>query len=486
MAKGGLMAFRDLREFLSALEGRGELLRIRAPVSADLEAAEIADRAVKAGGPALLFENVKGHDVPLAMNLFGTMGRMCLALGVASLDEIGARMVEVIEPEIPSNLIEKLKMLPKLARLADFIPKTVSFAPCQEVVEEDRPSLSFLPVVKTWPGDGGPFLTLPLVFTKDPKTGRRNVGMYRMHVYDETSTGMHWHIHKGGAQHYRGFRRKRERMPVAVALGGDPATIYAASAPLPEDVDEMVFAGFLRKQPVELVRCKTVDIEVPAHAEVILEGYVDPDELRTEGPFGDHTGYYSLADEYPVFHLTCVTRRKNPVYPATIVGKPPMEDVYLGKATERIFLPLLRKIVPEVVDMNLPIEGIFHNVALFSIDKRYPGHARKVMSAVWGMGLLMFSKFVVVFDADVNIQDPSEVIWRIGNNVDPRRDTMIVDGPVDALEHASPIPHYGSKMGIDATRKWASEGFAREWPEDIRMHEEIVERVTRRWKEYGF
>jgi len=480
------MAFRDLREFLSALEARGELLRIRAPVSADLEAAEIADRAVKAGGPALLFENVKGHDVPLAMNLFGTMERMCLALGVASLDEIGARMVEVIEPEIPSNLIEKLKMLPKLARLADFIPKTVSSAPCQEVVETDRPSLSFLPVVKTWPGDGGPFITLPLVFTKDPKTGRRNVGMYRMHVYDETATGMHWHIHKGGAQHYRGFRKKRERMPVAVALGGDPATIYAASAPLPEDVDEMVFAGFLRKQPVELVRCRTVDIEVPAHAEVILEGYVDPDELRTEGPFGDHTGYYSLADEYPVFRVTCVTRRKNPIYPATIVGKPPMEDVYLGKATERIFLPLLRKVVPEVVDMNLPIEGIFHNVALFSIDKRYPGHARKVMSAVWGMGLLMFSKFVVIFDADVNIQDPSEVLWRIGNNVDPRSDTMIVDGPVDALEHASPVPHYGSKMGIDATRKWKSEGFDREWPEDIRMDEGVIDLVTRRWKEYGF
>ncbi|MGZ8428692.1 MAG: menaquinone biosynthesis decarboxylase [Candidatus Deferrimicrobiaceae bacterium] len=480
------MAFRDLREFLSALEARGELKKIQASVSADLEAAEIADRAVKSGGPALLFENVKGHDVPLAMNLFGTMGRMCLALGVSSLDEIGARMVEVIEPEIPSNLIEKLKMLPKLARLADFIPKTVSSGPCQEVVETDKPSLSFLPVVKTWPGDGGPFITLPLVFTKDPNTGRRNVGMYRMHVYDETSTGMHWHVHKGGAQHYRGFRRKRERMPVAVALGGDPATIYAASAPLPEDVDEMVFAGFLRKQPVELVRCRTVDIEVPAHAEVILEGYVDPDDLRTEGPFGDHTGYYSLADEYPVFRVTCVTRRKKPIYPATIVGKPPMEDVYLGKATERIFLPLLRKIVPEVVDMNLPIEGIFHNVALFAIDKRYPGHARKVMSAVWGLGLLMFSKFVVIFDSDVNIQDPSEVLWRLGNNVDPRRDTMIVDGPVDALEHASPVPHYGSKMGIDATRKWASEGFAREWPEDIRMDETIVDLVTRRWKEYGF
>ena len=480
------MAFRDLREFLSALETRGELKRIKVPVSADLEAAEIADRAVKSAGPALLFENVKGSSVPLAMNLFGTMERMCLALGVSSLDEIGDRMVEVIEPEIPTNLIEKLKMIPKLVRLADYIPKTVSSAPCQEVVERERPSLSFLPVVKTWPGDGGPFITLPLVFTKDPETGRRNVGMYRMHVYDETATGMHWHIHKGGAQHYRGFRRKRERMPVAVALGGDPATIYAASAPLPEDVDEMVFAGFLRKQPVELVRCRTIDIEVPAHADVILEGYVDPDELRTEGPFGDHTGYYSLADGYPVFHVTCVTRRKDPIYPATIVGKPPMEDVYLGKATERIFLPLLRKIVPEVVDMNLPIEGIFHNVALFSIDKRYPGHARKVMSAVWGLGLLMFSKFVVIFDADVNIQDPSEVIWRIGNNVDPRRDTMIVDGPVDALEHASPVPHYGSKMGIDATRKWASEGFSREWPEDIRMDEGIVDLVTRRWKEYGF
>jgi len=480
------MAFRDLREYLSALEERGELTRIRAPVSAELEAAEIADRAVKSGGPALLFENVQGSSVPLAMNLFGTMERMCLALGVSSLDEIGDRMVEVIEPEIPTNLIEKIKMLPKLARLADFIPKMVSSAPCQEVVETDRPSLSFLPVVKTWPGDGGPFITLPLVFTKDPKTGRRNVGMYRMHVYDETTTGMHWHVHKGGAQHYRGFRRKRERMPVAVALGGDPATIYAASAPLPEDVDEMVFAGFLRRQPVELVRCKTVDIEVPAHAEVILEGHVDPDELRTEGPFGDHTGYYSLADEYPVFRVTCVTRRKTPVYPATIVGKPPMEDVYLGKATERIFLPLLRKIVPEVVDMNLPIEGIFHNFALFSIDKRYPGHARKVMSAVWGLGLLMFSKFVVVFDADVNIQDPSEVLWRIGNNVDPRRDTMVVEGPVDALEHASPIPHYGSKMGIDATRKWRTEGFDREWPEDIRMDEKVVELVTRRWKEYGF
>lgn len=480
------MAFRDLREYMAALEARGELKRIKAQVSAELEAAEIADRAVKSGGPALLFENVRGFSVPLAMNLFGTMERTAFALGVASLDEIGARMAEIIEPEIPTNFLEKLRMLPKLARLADFVPRTVSSAPCQEVVEADDPSLSFLPVVRSWPGDGGPFITLPLVFTKDPATGRRNVGMYRMHVYDERTTGMHWHVHKGGAQHHRGYLKRNERMPVAVALGGDPATIYAATAPLPEDVDEMLFAGFLRKEPVELVRCRTVDIEVPAHAEVILEGYVDPAESRTEGPFGDHTGYYSPADDYPVFHLTCVTRRRDPVYPATIVGKPPMEDVYLGKATERIFLPLLRKILPEVVDMNLPPEGIFHNFVFLSIDKRYPGHARKVMSAVWGLGLLMFSKFVVVFDADVNVQDLSEVLWRIGNNVDPKRDAMIVEGPVDALEHASAIPHYGSKMGLDATRKWASEGFSREWPQDIRMDAEVVDLVTRRWKEYGF
>jgi 4-hydroxy-3-polyprenylbenzoate decarboxylase len=480
------MAFRDLREFIALLEKRAELVKVTAPVSSELEVAEIADRLVKTGGPAVLFTNVKGATVPLAMNLFGTMERMCLALGVKNLDEIGARVNELLEPEIPTGFLDKLKMLPKLAQMADFLPKTVSHAPCQEVVEKDNASLAFLPIVKTWPDDGGPFITLPAVFTKDPKTGRRNVGMYRMHVYDERTTGMHWHIHKGGAEHYRGFKKTAERMPVAVSLGGDPATMYSASAPVPPNIDEMMFSGFLRKEPVEMVKCKTVDLEVPAQAEIVLEGYVDPGELRTEGPFGDHTGYYSLADQYPVFHLTCVTRRKDAIYPATIVGKPPMEDVFLGKATERIFLPMLQKVLPEVVDMNLPIEGIFHNYVFLAIDKKYPGHARKVMSAVWGMGLMMFSKFVVVFDSDVNIQDLSEVIWRIGNNVDPKRDTMIVEGPVDALEHASPIPHYGSKMGIDATRKWASEGFAREWPDDITMPKEIVDLVTKRWKEYGF
>lgn len=479
------MAFRDLREYMAALEARGELKRIAAPVSAELEVAEIADRTVKSGGPALLFENVRGKAVPLAMNLFGTMDRMGLALGVSSLDAIGARLMEVIEPEIPTNLLEKLRLLPKLARLADFIPKTVSSAPCQEVVEERDPSLAFLPVVTTWPGDGGPFITLPLVVTKHPETGRRNVGMYRMHVHDERTTGMHWHVHKGGAQHHRGFRRKRERMPVAVALGGDPATIYAATAPLPEDVDEMLFAGFLRKEPVELVRCRTVDLEVPAHAEVILEGYVDPDERRTEGPFGDHTGYYSLADPYPVFRLTCVTRRRSPVYPATIVGKPPMEDVFLGKATERIFLPLLRKVLPEVVDMNLPAEGIFHNFAFLAIDKRYPGHARKVMSALWGLGLMALAKTIVVVSEHVNVHDLSEVAWRATGNIDPRRDLLVIEGPMDDLDHAALRHRYGGKLGVDATEKGPLDDITQPWPEEIRMSDEVRERVSRRWKDYG-
>ncbi|RMG57788.1 MAG: menaquinone biosynthesis decarboxylase [Deltaproteobacteria bacterium] len=481
------MAYRDLQEYIADLERRGELVRVKEEVSPHLEAAEIADRLVKRGGPAVLFENVKGAKFPLAMNLFGTMERMQRALGVNSFDEIARRVKEIIEPEIPTGIVEKIKMLPKLKRLADYVPKTVKAGPVKEVVvKEDEINLFDLPVVKTWPGDGGPFITLPLIFTQDPDTGVRNVGMYRMQVFDERTTGMHWHVHKGGAHHYRKYAARGEKMPVAVALGCDPATIYAATAPLPEDTDEMIFAGFLRDAPVELVKCETSDILVPAHAEFVLEGYVVPGEMRREGPFGDHTGYYSLADDYPVFHVTCITRKRNPVYPATIVGKPPMEDCYMGKATERIFLPLLQKILPEVVDINLPVEGIFHNFAFVSIDKRYPGHAKKVMSAIWGIGLLMFTKFIVVFDRDVNVQDISEVIWRIGNNVDPERDTMIVHGPLDALDHASPLPHYGSKMGIDATKKWKEEGHTREWPDVIEMAPEIRDLVTRKWKEYGF
>lgn len=480
------MAYNDLREFLKVLEGRGLLKRIKTEVDPILEIAEINDRVVKAGGPALLFENPKGSKFPVLVNAFGSFERMHLALEVKSLDEIGLRMLEFLEPEIPTNLIEKLKALPKLKRLADFLPRYVKSGPCKEVIIKDNPSLDIFPILKTWPNDGGRFVTLPMVFTKDPETGSRNCGMYRMHVYDSRTTGMHWHMHKDGAKHYRKAERLNRRLEVAVAIGSDPAVIYASTAPLPEDIDEMLLAGFLRRSPVELVKCETVDLEVPANAEIVLEGYCEPHERRMEGPFGDHTGYYSLTDEYPVFHITCITHRRDAIYPATIVGKPPMEDCYIGKATERIFLPLIRKQLPEIVDMNLPLEGVFHNIAIVSIDKRFPGHARRVMYALWGMGQMSFTKAIIVVDSWVNVQNLSEVVWRMGNNVDPKRDIVIVEGPLDVLEHASDIPAYGGKVGIDATKKLPSEGFNRQWPDDISMSEEIIRLVNQRWKEYGF
>jgi len=479
------MAYKDLREFIKVLEEKGLLKRITVEVDPILEIAEINDRIVKKGGPALLFERPKGSRFPCVVNLFGSFERMKLALEVRDLDEIGRRALEFLEPEIPTNIIEKLKMLPKLKRLSDFLPRYVKSGPCKEVIIKDSPSLDIFPILKTWPLDGGRFITLPMVFTKDPETGVRNCGMYRMQVYDERTTGMHWHMHKDGARHYRKAEAMGKRLEVAVAIGSDPATIYSATAPLPEGIDEMLFAGFLREEPVELVKCETVDLEVPANAEIVLEGYCEPGERRIEGPFGDHTGYYSLQDEFPVFHITCITHRRDAIYPATVVGKPPMEDCFIAKATERIFLPLIRKQLPEIVDMNLPIEGVFHNIAIVSIDKRYPGHARKVMYALWGMGQLSFTKIIIVMDKDVNIQDLSEVLWRIGNNVDPKRDVVILEGPLDVLEHASPLPAYGGKMGIDATKKWPSEGFTRPWPPDIKMSEEIVRLVTERWKEYG-
>lgn len=480
------MAFQNLREYLDALEKSGQLKRISVKVNTDLEIAEIANRVVKAGGPALLFENPDGFSFPVAINLFGTMERMCFALGVKSLEEIARKMEAILSEKPPETLIEKIKMLPKLKEFSDFLPKIVKSAPCQEIVMEPV-SLARLPVLKTWTGDGGKFITLPLVITKSPVTVIRNMGIYRMQVFDEKTTGMHWHWHKGGAKHLKEAKEMgRDRLEVAVAIGADPATIYSSSAPLPEDFDEFIFAGFLRKESVELVKCKTVDLEVPAEADFVLEGYVNVDERRMEGPFGDHTGYYSLADYYPVFHITAITHRKSPVYPATIVGKPPMEDCFIGKATERIFLPVIKKLIPEIVDINLPIEGIFHNFAFVSIDKRYPGQAQKVMFVLWGLGQLMFTKNIVVFDRDVNVQDISEVLWRWGNNVDPSRDVTIVKGPLDVLEHASDIPGFGGKMGIDATRKGKIDGFMREWPEDIKMSEEIIQLINKRWKEYGF
>lgn len=479
------MAYQGLGDFISALERAGELKRIAKPVSAELEITEITDRVSKAGGPALLFEKVEGHSAPLLINAFGSNKRMAMALGVEDIEEIAREIEELIQMPLPTGIIDKLKMIPKVARFAKYPPKTVSSGPCQEVVV-DSPSLSFLPILKCWPQDGGRFITLPMVFTKSLSTGRRNCGMYRMHVYDERTTGMHWHIHHDGARHFREYQEAGQRMEVAVSLGGDPAITYAATAPMPADVDEMLFAGFLRKQPVEMVKCKTVDLMVPSDAEIVLEGYVDPTEERIEGPFGDHTGYYSLADNYPVFHIQCITHRKNPVYPATIVGKPPMEDCFMGKATERIFLPLIKTQIPELVDMNLPLFGVFHNYAFVSIDKRYPYQAKKVMHCIWGLGQMMFTKIIVVVDKEVNVQDVEEVLWRIGNNVDPRRDITIVDGPVDVLDHASPLPRAGSKIGIDATKKRADEGHTREWPDEIVMSPEIKDLVDRRWREYGF
>ena len=478
------MAFQDLREFIGELERRGLIRRISIEVDAELEITEITDRVSKEGGPALLFENVRGYKMPVITNAFGSEERMQIALGVKSLDDIGRELMNMIQPsEIPTTFMDKLKALPKLAQLSSFLPKTVKTGPCKEVIIKDNPSLEDLPVLKCWPLDGGPFITLPLVFTKDPETGQRNLGMYRMQVFDQRTAGMHWHIHKDGAQHLN--KTISGRLPVAVALGGDPAVIYAATAPLPPGIDEIMFAGFLRKEPVSMVRCETVDLEVPANAEIILEGYVDPSEKRLEGPFGDHTGYYSLADDYSVFHLTCITRRKNPIYPATIVGRPPMEDAFLGKATERIFLPMMRMILPEIKDINMPPEGVFHNCILVSIKKKYPGHAKKVMNGLWGLGLMALAKLIVVVDEDVDEQYLSEVARQVFNNNDARRDVVIMDGPLDALDHSSPMPHYGGKMGIDATKKGPDEGHFRPWPEDIVMSSEIKNLVNKKWNSYG-
>jgi 4-hydroxy-3-polyprenylbenzoate decarboxylase len=479
------MGYRHLQEFIRRLEQAGELQRIKEPVSPYLEITEITDRVCKAGGPALLFEHLPGYNLPVLMNAFGSLKRICLALEVDSLDDIAAEILSFLEAEA-NTLMKKLQLLPKLARLSRMFPKTVSKAPCQEMVfTGEEVDLRSLPVLHCWPQDGGPFITLPAVISHHPETGKRNVGMYRLQVYDSCTTGMHWHRHKGGAQHYRVAEAKEERLPVAVAIGPDPAVIYAATAPLPEDLDEIVFAGFLRGEPVEMVNCLTQPVMVPAESQIVLEGYVAPGERRREGPFGDHTGYYSLADDYPVLHVTALTRRREAVYPATIVGRPPMEDCFLAKATERIFIPLMKKTLPEIVDLNLPVEGVFHNLAFVSIDKRYPGQARKVMHALWGLGQMMFTKIIIVFDREVDVQDLSQVLWRLGNNVDPRRDVVFVDGPVDALDHASPLPHYGSKMGIDATRKGPEEGFTREWPPVIEMDPEVKRKVDELWPRLG-
>jgi 4-hydroxy-3-polyprenylbenzoate decarboxylase len=480
------MAYDDLRGFIRALEKNKELKRIPFPVDPKLEITEFADRSVKNGGPALLFEKPGNSRVPLLINGFASMRRMEIALEVGSVSEVAGRISEYLEMRMPEGLLGKLKMLPKLAEMGAFFPKIVSKGACQEVVKHEAFTLYDYPILTCWPDDGGPFITLPMVFTRNPETGKRNCGMYRMQVYDARTTGMHWQTHKQGAEHHR--RRAAEgqtRMDVSVAIGADPATMYSAILPLPPDLDEMMIAGFLRGSPVEMVKCQTNDLEVPANAEIVLEGYVEIGESRLEGPFGDHTGYYSLADQYPVFHVTCITQRKEPIYATTIVGPPPMEDFYMGKAIERIFLPLMRMQIPEIRDMCMPAEGIFHNLMLVSIRKSYPGHARKIMSAIWGLGQAMFTKCIVVVDEDVDVQNISEVAWRALNNIDPERDVQFTLGPIDSLDHASRLVNYGSKMGIDATRKWPGEGFTREWPEVLRMPQDVKKKVDELWKRAG-
>lgn len=483
-------AFKNLGEFVTYLDRQGELRRIKAPVSTELEISAITDRVSKSRDQnyALLFENVRGHTMPVLINSMGSARRMSIALGVNDLEELRHRIASLVKPDVPHGFLETVSKLGELSEVVRYRPKLVDKAPCQEVVLlGEQADLTRLPVLTCWPEDGGPYITLPMVISRDPVRGNRNVGMYRIQVYDKYTAGMHWQIHKGGTEHQRLAReRGQQRMDVAIAIGCDPACMYAGSAPLPPGIDEIMFAGWLRRERVEMVRCKTIDLEVPAHAEIVLEGWVDPAEQRLEGPFGDHTGYYSLPDMYPVFHLQAITMRKKPIYATTIVGVPPQEDYWLGKATERLFLPLIQLVVPEVVDYTMPAAGVFHNLVIVSIKKRFPGQARKVMYAMWGLMLLSLSKYIWVVDEDVNIHDMDEVLFHVTSNTDPTRDIVIAEGPLDALDHAADHFAYGGKMGIDATRKDPKlDRFPRDWPGDIRMPRDILDMVERRWREYG-
>jgi len=488
------MALANLREFISAIDTTGELTRVSRRVSVDKEITEIADRCMKSpeGGPALLFtqptlRNGATSRYPVAVNLFGSERRMSLALGVERLDEVSARITELLALKVPEGLLGKLAMLPRLAEIAKFPPKTVGRPACQHtVLKASDVDLTQFPVPMCWPEDGGPYITLGGVITRDPVSGVRNVGMYRVQVLGKDTLAMHWQRHKVGAAHWRTMAERGETMPVAIALGGDPASIYAASAPLPPTIDEFLFAGFLRGDGVRLAKAVTSDLEVPAEAEIVIEGYIDPrEELVLEGPFGDHTGFYSLADYYPQVRVTAITFRDDPIWPHTIVGRPPMEDYYLGHATERIFLPLLKLTIPEIVDLHMPAEGIFHNLVFVSIDKQYPGQAYKVMSGLWGQGLMSLAKVIVVVDKDVNVRDPQEAWWIALNHIDPERDVRFTMGPIDVLDHSSRGFTYGSKMGIDATRKWKEEGFDREWPNKIVMDPATKARVDAMWKDLG-
>ncbi|MDO8461520.1 MAG: menaquinone biosynthesis decarboxylase [Deltaproteobacteria bacterium] len=482
--------FRSLIDFVKFLESKKQLVRISEPVRAELELTEIADRVVKNQGPALLFENVIQKDgqkskFPVLMNMYGSWQRMAWALGVDNVEEIARQIEELLKTQPPSTFLDKLKKLPELIQLASFLPKEVSRGSCQEVVI-NPPDLSCLPIPKCWPQDGGPYITLGNVITRDPESGVRNVGLYRIQVLGKDKVAMHWQIHKVGSKHYQKYKEIKKPIDVAIFLGGDPVLTYTGSAPLPDAMDEILFAGFLRKKGVEMVKCKTVNLEVPADADFVIEGTIDPTEpLVKEGPFGDHTGYYSLADDYPLLRVTAITHRKEAIFPSTIVGPPPMEDAFIGKATERIFLPLIRTTFPEIVDMHLPVEGAFHNLAIVAIKKQYPGHARKIMHSLWGTGQLMFTKCAIVVDHDVDVQNLKEVTWHLLANLDPKRDILFSEGTTDALDHASPTFAYGSKIGIDGTRKWKDEPGCREWPDVIQMNLEVKQRIDSIWSKLG-
>jgi 4-hydroxy-3-polyprenylbenzoate decarboxylase len=518
------MPLENLRDFISFLESNNELHRVAARVNPVLEIAEIADRMSKSpaphghneldqtapgklGGKALLFENVEGADMPVAINTFGSYWRVNQALGTENLEALSQRVQALVKPEMPTTLLEKMKKLPELLKLGTYPPRSVRSGICQQVVlEADAADLTRLPIIQCWPLDGnldsgqvfdkqaaataergsGRYITFGGIHTRNPETGDRNIGMYRVQLFGPRRCAMHWHMHHDGARHFRLYQARGAKMPLAIVLGGEPVLPYAATAPLPPGIEELLFAGFLNNGGIPLVKCKTIDLEVPANAEIVIEGFVDPVETLMEGPFGDHTGFYSLADRYPVFNVTAITHRKDPIYPTTIVGKPPMEDYFLGKATERIFLPLLRMIVPDIVDYALPISGVFHNCAFIKIRKDYPYQARRIMHAIWGAGQMSFTKFIIVVDHHVDVHNEQDVLFHLFSNCDPARDTEIVRGPVDILDHASPDLGAGSKIGFDATVKWPAEGKVRQWPKELEMDEATKELVTRRWKEYGF
>ncbi len=471
----------DLRAWIDLLRREGELAEISEEVDPHLEITEIADRAIKGGGPALLFTNVKGSSMPVLINQFGTERRMLLSMGRDRLDAIAEEIGELLELKPPDGLTDKVRALGRLKSIADSRPKTVSSGVCQEVVITD-PSLDALPVMTCWPDDGGPYVTLPNVITVDPRTGGRNVGMYRLQKHGPRELGLHWQIHKDAAADWR---VGGGRMEVAVALGTDPITTYAGSMPLPKHIDEYMVAGYLRGEPIELVQCKTVDLQVPANAEIVIEGYCERGELRPEGPFGDHTGYYTPVDDFPVMQITAITHRRDPIYPSIVVGVPPSEDVWLGKATERIFLPAVKMTNPEIVDYDLPFAGAFHNCVIVSIKKAFPGHARKVMHAIWGTGLLSLTKAVIVVDDWVDVHDYTQVVWQMGANIDPAHDVLMSTGPLDQLDHAARLQSLGGKIGFDATAKWPGEGYERDWPEVARMAPEVVERVDGLWDRLG-